>query len=256
MKYPSLTPNFQEVRDEAVLIKLKYLLPPGWAFTRSDPVGQVGGRQEYYAFMYRKSAVEIPTDTWELDSSANADVLRPPFVATFRSARGSGLPETLELTLVNIHVCFAHIRERHREVDAVRKMAEDLGKQLPSERHNVVVLGDFNLPPIEALGGLQSPLAALIRPPLSTTVFGNLYDNLLLDPSTLGRPHRGSVRVDACGVLRMDWRYYPLTKAPGAGASAEAVAVEKFKCAVELSDHCPVWAALSTAGSVTTAPSA
>lgn len=253
-----------------MLIRLKYLLAPGWSFIMSDPVGQVGGRQEHYAFLYRKRVVE-PTDTWDLETSADANVLRPPFVAHFRSAPGSGLPQPLELTLVNVHVCFGHIRERHREISTIRRMVDDLATQIPSERRNVVVLGDFNVPPIEALGGTQSALAALIRPPLATTVFGSLYDNIWIDPSTLQWPHDG-IKVDACGVNRIDWHYYPLTKVvDGLGVAAtspqatnqpsettesiappEQVAAERFKCAVELSDHCPVWAAFSTAPTETT----
>lgn len=195
-----------------------------------------------------------PTDFWELETPADPSIVRAPFVAHFISHRHAGLSRPLELTLVNVHVSFSTRQIRQDEVAEIRKFTDALATSISSERRSVLVLGDFNLSPIEALGGEQTNYAALIRPPLPTTVFGSLYDNIWINSITTTDANR-RVQVDACGVFRIDWRFYPLTRATTSASKfpasegivpKEQIELARMQCAIELSDHCPVWAALTT----------
>ncbi|OWZ12870.1 Competence protein ComEA helix-hairpin-helix repeat protein [Phytophthora megakarya] len=214
----------QEVRDLIVLKRLKTMLP-GWNYVVSEPVGRKSPgtkkRAERYAFFYRP---------------------------TFRATEGSGLSD-LELLLMNVHVSFAEKESRHAEIEEINRLAKEVSETTLNKR-KVVVLGDFNLSPQDVLGSLGSRKMALIRSPLSTTVFGKLYDNIWLDRSDFS--DEGNNYLVNSGVLRVDWRYYPLSKGSRLSAQNPMDAMlprlqtymSRVQCGYELSDHCPVWVAL------------
>lgn len=235
-----------------VLKRLKTLLE-GWDFIVSDPVGRASHRGdstriEYLAFLFRRRVLRSSADR-QLASDPDGVFTRPPFVARFEATRHSGAAG-LRITAVNVHVCFGEQQDRRAEVAAIRKLARGLRSESRTRRRSVVVLGDFNLDPLDALGGKDSPFTALIRPPLTTTVHGSLYDNVWIERAS-------AEQVEACGVYRIDWRYYPLSKhagvsLPSGAATEEEVLASMLKaqlaraqCELELSDHCPAWASFS-----------
>ncbi|KAL3668621.1 hypothetical protein V7S43_005923 [Phytophthora oleae] len=242
----------QEVRDLIVLKRLKTMLP-GWDYVVSEPVGRQSPgtkkRAEHYAFFYRRSVVQLVEKCRLLEGDKNV-FTRLPCVATFRATGNSGLSE-LELALVNVHVSFGEKEHRHAEIVEVNRLANELSASTATKR-KVVVLGDFNLSPQDVLGSLRSSKMALIRSPLSTTVFGKLYDNIWLDQVDFSGRNGCGYLVDS-GVLRVDWRYYPLSK-----SSRRCVQnpmdtmlprlqtyMSRVQCGYELSDHCPVWVAFA-----------
>ncbi|RLN73826.1 hypothetical protein BBJ28_00023108 [Nothophytophthora sp. Chile5] len=254
----------QEVRDTIVLKRLKTMLP-GWDYIVSDSVGHTRKRAEYFAFFFRRGVVR-PIDKCSLLGEATNVFVRPPCIATFQTTKQSGLPG-LELALMNVHVSFGEKEIRHQEIAEINKLAMELSRQEPAGR-KIVVLGDFNLCPHDVLGSLGSGRMALIRSPLSTTVFGKLYDNIWLDQaqfnnnsssSSNGKEESGYL-VDS-GVLRIDWRFYPPSKSNrfvtqnplDSMIPRLQTYMARVQCGYELSDHCPVWVAFAKAGSSSSA---
>ncbi|EGZ17435.1 hypothetical protein PHYSODRAFT_498308 [Phytophthora sojae] len=250
----------QEVRDLIVLKRLKTMLP-GWDYVVSEPVGRktpgMKKRVERYAFFYRRSAVHLVEKCWLLEGDKNM-FNRLPCVATFRATAASKLPQ-LELALMNVHVSFGEKEDRHAEIVEINRLAAELSENFGTER-KVVVLGDFNLSPQDVLGSLGSHKMALIRSPLSTTVFGKLYDNIWLDRADFtsssnnpGEEQERDYLVDS-GVLRVDWRYYPPSKSSRLSVQNPMDAMlprlqtymSRVQCGYELSDHCPVWVAFAS----------
>ncbi|CAI5719750.1 unnamed protein product [Peronospora destructor] len=246
----------QEVRDLIVLKRLKTMLP-GWGYVVSDPVGRKSPemklRTERYAFFFRRCVVR-QVDKCSLMEDRNNVFTRLPCVATFRATKESGV-SNLELTLMNVHVTFGEKKHRHDEVVEINRLANEISASPPSER-KVVVLGDFNLSPQDILGSLGSHKMALIRSPLTTTVFGKLYDNIWLArddfSSQNGFDEEGEYFVSS-GVLRVDWRYYPCSKSGRTAIQNPMDAMlprlqtymSRVQCGYELSDHCPVWVAFA-----------
>ncbi|RLN84149.1 hypothetical protein BBJ28_00020912 [Nothophytophthora sp. Chile5] len=247
----------QEVRDTIVLKRLKTMLP-GWGYIVSDPVGHTRKRAEHFAFFFRRGVVR-PMDKCSLLGETKNAFVRPPCIATFQATNRSGL-SGLEFTLMSVHVSFGEKEVRRQEIVEINKLAMELSRQEPAER-KILVLGDFNLCPHEVLGGLGSGRMALIRSPLSTTVFGKLYDNIWLDQtqfnssSSNGKEESGYL-VDS-GVLRMDWRFYPPSKSSRFATQNPLDSMiprlqtymARVQCGYEVSDHCPVWVAFAKAGS-------
>ncbi|KAE8970504.1 hypothetical protein PF004_g26323 [Phytophthora fragariae] len=245
----------QEVRDLIVLKRLKTMLP-GWDYVVSEPVGRKSPgtkkRVERYAFFYRRSAVRLVEKCSLLEGNNNV-FNRLPCVATFRATKATGLPP-LELALMNVHVSFGAKEDRHAEILELNRLAMELSERVGDER-KVVVLGDFNLSPQDVLGSLGSHKMALIRSPLSTTVFGKLYDNIWLDRAEFSsnNPGEDHYLVDS-GVLRVDWRYYPPSKSSRISVQNPMDAMlprlqtymSRVQCGYELSDHCPVWVAFAS----------
>ncbi|KAG3092860.1 hypothetical protein PI124_g16752 [Phytophthora idaei] len=246
----------QEVRDLIVLKRLKTMLP-GWDYVVSEPVGRKSPgtkkRVERYAFFYRRRAVQLVEKCWLLEGSSDV-FTRLPCVASFRASKKSGLPD-LELALMTVHVTFGEKESRHAEIAEINRLASELTASVPNNR-KVAVLGDFNLSPQDVLGSLGSHKMALIRSPLSTTVFGKLYDNIWLDRAdfSTSNDHERKYFVDS-GVLRVDWRYYPPSKSSRLSAQNAMdtmlprlqTYMSRVQCGYELSDHCPVWVAFAAA---------
>ncbi|POM61787.1 hypothetical protein PHPALM_29147 [Phytophthora palmivora] len=232
--------------------RLKTMLP-GWDYVVSEPVGRKSPgkkkRAERYAFFYRRLAVRLVEKCSLLEGSSNV-FTRLPCVATFRATKGSGLSD-LELALMNVHVSFGEKASRHAEIVEISRLANELSTIAPNQR-KVVVLGDFNLSPQDVLGSLGSHKMALIRSPLSTTVFGKLYDNVWIDRADFSDDEDCEYLVNS-GVLRVDWRYYPPSKSSRLSAQNPMDSMlprlqtymSRVQCGYELSDHCPVWVAFA-----------
>ncbi|CAH0482508.1 unnamed protein product [Peronospora belbahrii] len=244
----------QEVRDLIVLKRLKTMLL-GWDYVVSDPVGRKSPgkktRAERYAFFFRRCVVRL-VDKCLLMEDRNNVLTRLPCVATFQATKEAGV-SNLKLALMNVHVSFGKKEHRHDEIVEINRLANEISTSAPNGR-KVVVLGDFNLSPQDVLGTLGSQKMALIRAPLSTTVFGKLYDNIWLDRDDFGRQNAfdGKIKYHMdSGVLRVDWRYYPCSKSSRVSIQNPMdtmvprlqTHMSRVQCGYELSDHCPVWVA-------------
>uniref|UniRef100_K3WUS6 Endonuclease/exonuclease/phosphatase family domain-containing protein 1 n=1 Tax=Globisporangium ultimum (strain ATCC 200006 / CBS 805.95 / DAOM BR144) TaxID=431595 RepID=K3WUS6_GLOUD len=254
----------QEVRDTVVLKKLKTMLP-GWDYVVSAAVGAMTSkmttRTEHFAFLYRRAMFRV-TDKCSLFVDEDNVFVRSPFLAHFVVVKPSGVPQ-VELTLVNVHVSCGEKHDRQRELLEIQQLADDIHAQ-----RSVVVLGDFNLAQQDMLGRADSPMTPLVRAPLSTTVFGKMYDNIWMNVSDLLKQQQCN-EIES-GVYRIDWRYYPQSKPSfwssaqhqrqwsrrrGSGVTPLSASpttpprlqayMARVQCAYELSDHCPVWFALA-----------
>lgn len=103
------------------------------------------------------------------------------------------------------------------------------------------------------VGSDRCLLAPLLSPLISTTVFGELLDNLCMHKGQLVELQLAN-RVE-CGVYRFDWKQYPQTR-PGVESNGRQEQREgsvrddlrelgrheiRRQCAKEVSAHCPVW---------------
>ncbi|KAH9105091.1 hypothetical protein LEN26_010807 [Aphanomyces euteiches] len=215
----------QEVHDVIVVKRLANLLRT-FDYVVSDPVGRPG-HWERYCYLYRKTLglsakrVHLPRESM----TAVAMLTRPPFIVSFEGSRRS-------LVLVNVHVVFGQRQHRVDEISVLKDLLRRLRDGAPSEIERLVILlGDFNLPPYD-IGHIRG-WDPILRPPHSTTIFNNLYDNIWLQPE--------ATVVDS-GVVRIDHIYFPAT-ASRPYKSKEA-AFARHECSHKLSDHCPVFVAL------------
>ncbi|CEG48036.1 Transcription accessory protein TEX, contains S1 domain [Plasmopara halstedii] len=244
----------QEVRDLLVLKRLKTMMP-GWDYEVSEAVGSMMSdakkRLERYAFFYRRCAVEL-VEKCSLIEDSSKMLIRSPCVASFQSTKMLGSSKLI-FTLMNVHVSFGNKQKRLAEIVEINRLVDEMSTSAPKKR--IVVLGDFNLSQQDLLNSSSLYRLALIRSPLSTTVYNKLYDNILIDRSDFRNCKEGEYDfiVDS-GVLRIDWRYYPLSKSCLSAAhtlSNSAMPprlqtyMSRVQCCYELSDHCPVWVAFT-----------
>ncbi|ETV89035.1 hypothetical protein H257_00437 [Aphanomyces astaci] len=176
----------QEVRDVMVVKRLCALLP-GYTYVLSPPLGTT--TTEHFCYFYRKS---LGFQATVVDSD-HKSMARMPFVVQFR---GNGP----SFVLVNVHVVFGRRHRRLREIQTLHRLLTSL-RDCSYDCH-VILLGDFNLPPFD-IGPLLGGWYPLFRPPDTTTIFNNLYDNIWL-PDSISKVARG--------VVRVDHEFYPDTK--------------------------------------------
>lgn len=239
----------QEVRDLLVLKRLKTMLP-GWDYVASDTVGRLSTdgktRTERFAYVYRRNVVRLSSE-YALYPDPSQVFVRPPFIARFEMTQASGIMP-LAFVLVNIHVTFGHKEKRLSEIQEIQVLAAEL-QALEADQATVMVLGDFNLAPQDDLRAKETSLMALIRSPLSTTVFEKLYDNIWLDMTAIDP----SKYLIESGVYRTDWRYYgraiALQRTDALRRESRNNKLKRYmariQCSYELSDHCPVWIAFA-----------
>ncbi|TMW62953.1 hypothetical protein Poli38472_005571 [Pythium oligandrum] len=241
----------QEIRDIIVLKRLKNLLP-GWDFVVSPAVGgsELGTdtkRSEHFAFLYHRRVFRPTGETFLLKGD-NKIFLRSPFVASFDTVEGIG-NTPLALTLVNMHVSCGDDDFRQLEMKELHRLLPPLlNDKCPSR--NVLVVGDFNLAPHEIACPLKDLAMPVVRAPMATTIFGNLYDNIWLTRSI-------APWLLQSGIFRIDKAFYPRScdqPAPHERfPSLSGAYLARYQCAVELSDHCPVFIAFGDVGTSTSA---
>ena len=222
----------QEVRDHRVLKIMKCLLAKDWNFTASTLVGrgarnkdQSNVHQEIYAYFYRKSRIRLRGNP-SLVLDPQDRFVREPFLAHFV------IPSVeFDFVLVNIHVVFGKRIDRVDELQQLEQLIDTIDQHVVTAQ--VIVMGDFNMPPAEYTLKDRFPL---IRPPMSTTIYSNLYDNIWLP--TLG----SSCSVEKCGVYRIDHKYFPKTKQ--FNYTTDSAKKARQKCNQVLSDHLPVFVTL------------
>jgi len=210
----------QELRDEEVVDRtLQLLADRGHTFQAviSSPVGR--GVKERYAFLYRPGKVQV-LGLERLYPDPDDAFIREPFWASFRAGE-------FDFTLVTIHSIFGDSK-RERRAEALR--LDDIYQLVqgadPSEQ-DVMVLGDFNLPPDDSgFAELAALLTPLFTGEVRTTISDrSLYDNIWFDPAYV-REWTGEIGVD-----RFD---------------ETAFGNDDKVASLAVSDHRPIWATFRT----------
>ncbi|MBI3469531.1 MAG: endonuclease/exonuclease/phosphatase family protein [Planctomycetes bacterium] len=174
--------------------------------------------KEQYAFIYNMATVELDRESVYTVHDPDDLLHREPLVAGFR-VRGPPVEEAFTFTLINIHTDPDEVAVEIEALDDVFRAVRDDGRY----EDDLILLGDFNADDVRlrAAGGLGSVTAAISGQPTNTRGT-DTYDNLLFQPLTT------SEFTGRAGVVDL-LRAFNLT----------------MERALEISDHCPVWAEFS-----------
>ena len=206
----------QELRDEEVIDRtLQILADRGHAFRAvvSPPAGR--GVKELYAFLYRPDKVQ-PLGPQRLYPDPDDAFIREPFWASFKAGQ-------FDFTLVTIHAIYGDSKADRRAEAALLDDIYQLVQGVDPDEQDVIVLGDFNLPPDDpGFVELDALLDPLFTDDIRTTISdASLYDNIWFDPVYV-QEWTGQIGVD-----RFDETAF------GNDDKAASLAV---------SDHRPIWA--------------
>lgn len=223
----------QEVRDHRVLKRMKAILAQDWHFTASTRVGSSSDNnnngtthQEIYAYFYRNAVIRLRGNP-SLVIDPHDRFVREPFLAHFELR-----DLAYDLVVVNIHVVFGKRVDRVDELQQLDHLVDTIDQHVGCLADQVIVLGDFNMPPIDYS---LPDRVALIRAPLMTTIFNSLYDNIWLQ-------HHALNTVMQSGVYRIDHKFFPQTKS--IEYTNDGAKQARQRCNQLLSDHLPVFVAL------------
>jgi deoxyribonuclease-1-like protein len=217
--------NFDIVAIQEVRAKSDEILP---AFVRAvnadgsryqHVIGPREGRtssKEQYAFVYDTTRIEVDPSSLGVFPDPQGRMHRPPMHARFRTRV---IPAELAFTfwLVNIHT---DPDEVPQELDALAGVFQAMQAARPDE-DDVILLGDLNAGPPEFGSFRRIPgIGWAVAGTTTNTRRTKTYDNLVF-----AQPATGEYLGHA-GVLDLQNSY---------GLSPDQ--------ALEVSDHCPVWAA-------------
>ena len=207
-------------RDQGILIGfLERINAEGrhYDFAASPSVGR-DDVEQYSAFLFDRSTVEIDRSTVYLVEDEAGRFCREPLAASFM-ARGPSPNEAFTFTLVNVHTDSSRAAEELDLLDdAFRAVRDDSRGE-----DDVILLGDLGADDrhLGQLGQLPNVTCAISDVP-STTRGTRLVDNVLFDRrATVEFTGRSGV-VDLIREFELSMRQ-----------------------AVEISDHLPVWAEFS-----------
>lgn len=201
----------QEVMTEQAISRLiselTALTHTPWTFIDSGPIGRSTYRERYVFLWKLQSGIRSQGAVVYIDQGDHFE--REPFAARFLFPSLS-----LELSVSNIHLKHGrHHSERQSEAIA---LVEYIGwiKGVHGEAPHTLVVGDFNLPPNDAVWRLlPKHLRFLILNGGSTLSskngrFANLYDNALLDTGTKGCDYKATIYnyPAALGINHMEAR--------------------------------------------------
>jgi len=217
--------NFDVVAIQEVRAKSDEILP---AFVRAvnadgsryqHVIGPREGRtssKEQYAFVYDSNRIEVDPSSLGVFPDPQGRMHRPPMHARFRTRV---IPAEMAFTfwLVNMHT---DPDEVPQELDALTGVFQAMQAARPDE-DDVILLGDLNAGPPEFGAFRRIPgIGWAVTGMTTNTRRTKTYDNLVF-----ARPATGEY-LGHSGVLDLQNSY---------GLSPEQ--------ALEVSDHCPVWAA-------------
>lgn len=245
----------QETNDNLEGLRaIQELTPDRFRVHFSDP----GGNNERFAYVYDRERLEVLEEIGMVTVPARAlasvrlpDVSRPfpgfdrnPYLVSFRA-------DELEFVLASVHLYFGDdsskegMDRRCLEAYAVGRWADIRRRHKEAYIHNVLALGDFNLPVQNETDPVFRALTrkGLNLPPHSTKVGGsNLNDDAQYDQMGVF-PGPMEEAIEQLGVFDFDGALFRdlwgTTKAQQS----------KFRSYVKyyLSDHRPLWARLRTA---------
>jgi endonuclease/exonuclease/phosphatase family metal-dependent hydrolase len=210
----------QELRDEEVLQRtLAILEARGHVYKAmiSPPVGR--GVTERYAFLWRPEKVAA-LDSGTVYPDPDDVFIREPFYASFRAG-------SFDFTLITIHVIFGDGVSDRRAENLLLDDAYRAVQNADPNEHDVILLGDFNLPPTDS---------------------GMAEADVLLDPVFTG--DRWTTISDASLYDNLWWESDFVTEWTGASGIDrfdEAVfSNDDDAASLAVSDHRPIWVTFST----------
>lgn len=178
----------QEVMDSQAISRmesnLEKLTNESWSHMVSHEVGR-GRYQEMYAFIWRDSEVDY-YDGAALYLDPEDKFIREPYSARFLDVDSNNI-----FLAASVHILFGDsISDREPEIKFLTEYWQWLSDSFPESKQNIVLMGDFNLPPNhEAWDRLKShakPLITKGKTTLSTSNgrYTSLYDNLWVSKDT------------------------------------------------------------------------
>ena len=239
----------QEVADSLEHLRiLMSHLPPSYQVILSD----IGGNDERAGFLYDSTKIERlelaaevavpPNDHRYIRmkgvSGAFNGFDRNPYVVAFRAG-------TLSFSAVSVHLYFGsntYYDEDRRALEAyaLARWADQRQKASGAYAHNVLVLGDFNLPKVDASSNVYKVLKSkgLVLPKHSTSMGSNLAGDKYYDQVAF---HAGGMQhfyTGNSGVF--DFDRTPFFQAAWDPADDKNVYFNKA-VKYHIADHRPLW---------------
>lgn len=215
----------QEVRstDDTVVPKfLEMVNADGskYDFVIGPRLGRTNSKEQY-AVLFNTARIEVARDAVYTVDDPQDLLHREPMVARFR-VRGPPPEQAFTFNLVDIHT---DPDETATEMDALADVF--LGVERKAGGGDVILLGDLNVDDkhLGKLGQLPG-IAHAITGTTTNTRRNKMYDNIVLNQQAVSK------YTGRSGVLDLQ-REFNLTE----------------QAALEVSDHCPVWAEFIAAGS-------
>jgi len=212
----------QEVRAASQELLPRFLQSVNAGGARYDYViGPRLGRtssKEQYAYLFNTATLELDRDSIYTVHDPDDLLHREPLVVGFR-VRGPPADEAFTFTLINIHTDPDEVETEVEALDDVVRAVRDDGRY----EDDLILLGDFNADDhrLRAVGGLGSIAVAISGQPTNTRGT-KLYDNLLFQRLATSEFTGRAGVVDLLRVFNLS-----------------------MEQALEISDHCPVWAEFS-----------
>lgn len=204
----------QEAMNEGglrrLLAELRSVTGEPWDMRFSHRIGR-GSYKEKYAFLWNARTVEfVGRETVYLDVTDR--FAREPYSAIFRD-RASGAT----VLLATVHILYGRsVSDRTPEIEALAHYWDWLVETFPEVRGEVLLVGDFNLPPEHAAwSALQRHARPLVTEGATTVStiegrFANLYDNIWA-PRTTRLPLRAARVINGPGQLGISHTEYRRT---------------------------------------------
>lgn len=240
-----------ELRDNLEdLGKVLPILGPSWETVYSDYIEDAGGNHERVGFLYDKRAVTFNGLAAEIDAPRGASgkewvagqsFWRAPYMCSFRSGN-------FDFIAIATHARWGDsVEARRQELGLLADWINTRFQEKYVEDHDLVVMGDFNVPKMgddlfKALtrGGLKVP-GPLVQLKAGDRVLNgsNLGDNARYD-QILHLPTLPDNCIAAGGALDFFKNAQQIEKLfPGKG-------YDRTKFSFQISDHLPVWVQVKT----------
>lgn len=180
----------QEVRDSVVLDRIIRMLPEGWTYHISDPVGR--GVKERYAFIFDGNRVKNLGSTY-LFVDPDDRFIREPYIGHFASGE-------IDFTLITFHALFGDsITDRRNEISLLDEVIASVDMANGSET-DVILLGDFNMPADDWSWQIITHRPTVTPDMLTTITDTSSYDNIWIPISD----HHLYSRISAADVYPFD----------------------------------------------------
>lgn len=240
-----------ELRDNLTdLERVMTFLGPSWRIVYSDWIEDDGGNHERVGFLYDRRAVtfnglaaevDAPRDRTETEFLASKSFWRAPYMCSFRAGN-------FDFLAIATHVRWGKSKKgRQAELQLLADWIDIRFKNKFAEDHDLIVLGDFNIPKIDddlfkalTSRGLKVPKPLLKLTAGDQVIAGsNLgkdarYDQILHLPTT---PDNFTNAGGALDFFIDDKHIDELF--PGKQYSRK-------KFSFQMSDHLPVWIQINT----------
>jgi endonuclease/exonuclease/phosphatase family metal-dependent hydrolase len=233
-----------ELRDDLTdLGRVLKILGPYWRAVYSDAIPDPGGNRERIAFLYDKRAIVFNGLAAEADAPRvkkgneylpAISFWRAPYLASFRSG-------IFDFVVLSAHIRWGKsIESRRDELQLIADWVEEKRASKSAEDHDIIVMGDFNIPSTKddlfkaiTSRGLQIPNALRGLDHGTNLEKDKRYDQILHYPNF---PESFTKKG---GVLD-----FFIDEAHIAELFPEGLTKRKFT--YQISDHLPLWIQINT----------